>query len=143
MQIVYRLIVFLLGVSGAAAALGINLFYSASTRFQDVVGFHPDASHGWLGLGCAILGFIGACLILFKRTIPFGGVLLLIAGIGFFFVVNWWGLLASPQMLLAAFFAFYYYYDLRHDRALERAASQARGGRTERPPREGGAATAG
>ncbi|HEY7349451.1 MAG TPA: hypothetical protein VH599_14140 [Ktedonobacterales bacterium] len=141
MQLVYRLIVWALGVIGAAAALGINTFYSISTRFQDLVGLHPDASHGWLGLGCAILGFMGACFVLFRVSLPLGAILLIIAGIGFFFVVNWWALLASPQMLLAAFFAIYYYLDTRHDLALERAAQQAREQpRPERPPPESGTA---
>ncbi len=141
MQIVYRIFVFILGVAGSAAALGINVFYSLSIRFQDLVGFHPDASHGWLGLGLAILGFIGACLVLFRVTIPLGAALLLIAGIGFFFVVNWWAFLASPQMLLAAFFAAYYYLDLRHDQALEQAARHARAPLPEHPSQEESAAT--
>jgi hypothetical protein len=138
MQIVYRLLVFVLGVFGAAAALGINLFYSASTRFQSVVGLHPDASHGWLGLGCAILAFIGACLLLFRGTIPVGAVMLVVAGIGFFFVVGWWALLASPAMFIAAFFAAYYYAQEGRMRALEQAARQGRMPLPERPPPEGG-----
>ncbi|HLW02537.1 MAG TPA: hypothetical protein VKT82_28045 [Ktedonobacterales bacterium] len=143
MQIVYRLIVFVLGIIGAAAALGINLFYSASTRFQGVVGLHPDASHGWLGLGCAILGFIGAFLLLFRVSIPAGAVLLVIAGIGFFFVVNWWALLASPQMLIAAFFALYYYFSIQRERALRQQISQGRMQTPERPPPEPGAPAVG
>ncbi len=143
MQIVYRIIVFILGVNGAGAALGINLFYAASKRFQDLIGLHPDPAHGWLGLSCAILAFIGAILVLFTKTNLAGGIMLLIAGIVFFFVVNWWALLASPQILLAAFFAFYYYYDRKHTRALEQAVSAARISAQEHPPQEGGAAAAG
>jgi hypothetical protein len=143
MQIIYRLIMWLLGVVGAAAALAINIIYSTSTRFQSLVGMHPDASHGWLGLGCAILAFIGACLLLFKFSIPAGVVLLVIAGIGFFFVVGAWALLASPQMLIAAFFGAYYYVDAKHDEALRQAAQQGRLQQPERPPSEGGIPAAG
>lgn len=142
MQIVYRFFVFALGIVGAAAALGINVFYSVSTRFQSVVGLRPDASHGWLGLGCVILAFIGACLLLLRITIPAGIVLLIIAGIGFFFVVNWWAALASPQMFLAAFFALYYYLNINRIRSLE-AALRSRERQTELPPQEGGAAALG
>lgn len=138
MQIVYRLIVFVLGIIGAAAALGINLFYSASTRFQSVVGFHPDASHGWLGLGCAILAFIGAFLLLFRVSRPAGAILLVIAGIGFFFVVNWWAWLASPQMFIAAFFAVYYYLSVNRERALQQQVNQGQMQTPERPPPETG-----
>ena len=138
MQIVYRLLVFVLGIVGAAAALAINIVYSTSTRFQSLAGLHPDASHGWLGLGCAILAFIGACLLLLRFTIPVGVVLLIIAAIGFFFVVGWWALLASPQMLIAAFFGAYYYADVRHDQALRAAAERGRQPMPERPPPEGG-----
>ncbi len=141
MQIVYRLLVFLLGIVGAAAALGINTFYSISRRFQDVVGLHPDPSHGWLGLGCAILAFIGACFVLFRALIPFGALLLIIAGIGFFFVVNWWAWLASPQMFIAAFFALYYWWQERRTHALETGLHRER--RRERPPPETGAPAVG
>lgn len=138
MQFVYRLFVCVLGIFGAAAALGINLFYSISTRFQNLVGLQPDAPHGWLGLGCAILGLIGACFLLFRASIPLGALMLVVAGISFFFVVNWWALLASPQMLLAAFFAAYYYIDHRQRAAKEQAASQDRQPTPERPPPEAG-----
>lgn len=138
MQIIYRLFVFLLGIAGAAAALGINVFYSSSTRFQSLVGFHPDASHGWLGLGCVVLAFIGACLLLFRLTIPAGVLLLLIAGIGFFFVVNWWAWLASPQMFMAAFFAAYYYLGVRREQALRQEMRGAGMSRQEYPPQQGG-----
>jgi hypothetical protein len=143
MQFVYRLLTCVLGIFGAAAVLGINTFYSVSRLFQSVVGMHPDASHGWLGLGCAILGFIGACFLLFRASIPLGALLLVIAGIGFFFVVNWWALLASPQMLLAAFFAAYYYLDLRQRAAQGQAAGQGRQPMPERPPPEAGTPAAG
>lgn len=138
MEIVYRLIVFLLGLCGAAAALGINVFYSISTLFQSLVGFHPDASHGWLGLGCVVLAFMGACLVLVKSSIPVGAILLLIAGIAFFFVVNWWAWLASPQMFLAAFFAAYYYIGSRREQALKQAAREPSPTSQEYPPQEGG-----
>jgi hypothetical protein len=138
MQILYRIIVFVLGIAGAAAALGINVFYSASTRFQNLIGHHQDAPHGWLGLGCVVLGFMGACLILSRLTIPAGVILLLIAGIGFFFVVNWWALLASPQMLLAAFFAAYYYVGFRHEQTLKQEARGDRMARQDYPPQQGG-----
>lgn len=137
MQFVYRFFAFLLGMAGAAAALGINVFYSTSTRFQSLVGFHPDASHGWLGLGCVVLAFIGACLLLFRLTIPAGALLLVIAGIAFFFVVNWWAWLASPQMFMAAFFAAYYYVGLQREQALRQAAQQGRPTGQEYPPPEG------
>lgn len=130
---VYRFFTFLLGILGAAAALGINIFYSASTRFQSVVGAHPDASHGWLGLGCAILAFIASFLLLFRVSIPAGALLLIIAGIGFFFVVNWWAWLASPAMFLAAFFGLYQY--MVHRRA--EAVPQGRPAQQEYPPPEG------
>ncbi len=130
---IYRFFTFLLGILGAAAALGINIFYSASTRFQSVVGAHPDPSHGWLGLGCAILAFIASFLLLFRVSIPAGALLLIIAGIGFFFVVNWWAWLASPAMFLAAFFGLYQY--LVHRRA--EAAQQGRPAGQEYPPPEG------
>ena len=138
MQFVYRLLTCVLGIFGAAAALGINTFYSASIRFQSVIGAHPDASHGWLGLGCAILAFIGALLLLFRGAIPVGVVMLLIAGIGFFFVVNYWALLASPAMFMAAFFAAYYYIDYRQRAAQGQAAGGGRQPMPERPPPEGG-----
>ncbi len=138
MQLIYRLIMWLLGVIGAAAALAINIIYSTSTRFQSLVGMHPDASHGWLGLGCAILGFIGACLLLFRASIPLGVILLVIAAIGFFFVVGAWALLASPQMLVAAFFGLYHYLEGKRTQALQQAAQQGRLQRPERPPTEGG-----
>jgi hypothetical protein len=99
---------------------------------------HPDASHGWVGLGCVILAFIGACLLLFRGSIPVGVVMLLVAAIGFFFVVHWWALLASPQMLLAAFFGSYYYMGVKREHALQQAANQARLQMPERPPPEGG-----
>lgn len=137
MHILYRLVVFVLGIAGAAAALGINVFYSASIRFQNLIGHHQDAPHGWLGLGCVVLGFMGACLVLSRVTIPAGVILLLIAGIGFFFVVNWWALLASPQMILAAFFAAYYYLEFRHEQALKQEVRGARMERQEYPPPEG------
>ncbi|HEY7123935.1 MAG TPA: hypothetical protein VH540_08275 [Ktedonobacterales bacterium] len=137
MQFIYRLFVFLLGVIGAAAALGINVFYSSSTRFQNLVGTHPDASHGWLGLGLIVVAFLGALLSLFKGATHAGGILLIIAGIAFFFIVNWWALLASPQLILAGFFALFYYF------YFQRVRSQARGAppaarRPEYPPQEGG-----
>lgn len=135
MHILYRLVVFVLGIAGAAAALGINLFYSASIRFQNLIGHHQDAPHGWLGLGCVVLGFMGACLVLSRLTIPAGVILLLIAGIGFFFVVNWWALLASPQMLLAAFFAAYYYLEFKHEKQEIKGAGMER---QEYPPQQGG-----
>ncbi|HEX6779229.1 MAG TPA: hypothetical protein VF099_13555 [Ktedonobacterales bacterium] len=134
MHILYRLVVFVLGIAGAAAALGINVFYSASIRFQNLVGLHEDAPHGWLGLGCVVLGFAGACLVLSRLTMPAGVILLLIAGIGFFFVVNWWALLASPQMLLAAFFAAYYYLEFKHEQEVRGAEMS----RQEYPPQQGG-----
>lgn len=143
MQIIYRIIMWLLGVIGAAAALAINIIYSTSTRFQSVVGMHPDTSHGWLGLGCAILAFIGACLLLFRFSIPAGVVLLVIAGIGFFFVVGAWALLASPQMFVAAFFGIYYYLAEKRERELRQAAQQGRLPTPERPPTEGGIPAAG
>jgi hypothetical protein len=138
MQVIYRLITWLLGVIGAAAALAINIIYSSSTRFQSLVGMHPDASHGWLGLGCAILAFIGACLLLFRLTIPGGVVLLLIAGIGFFFVVGAWALLASPQMFIAAFLGMYHYMETKRAQELRQAAQRGRVQMPERPPAEGG-----
>lgn len=143
MHILYRLVVFVLGIAGAAAALGINVFYSASIRFQNLIGHHQDAPHGWLGLGCVVLGFMGACLVLSRVTIPAGVILLLIAGIGFFFVVNWWALLASPQMLIAAFFALYYYFSIQRERALRQQISQGRMQTPERPPPEPGAPAVG
>lgn len=130
---IYRFFTFLLGILGAAAALGINIFYSVSTRFQNVVGTQPDPPHGWLGLGCAILAFMGAVLLLFRMSIPAGALMLIIAGIGFFFVVNWWAWLASPAMFLAAFFGLYQY--LVHRRA--EAAQQGKVPRQEYPPPEG------
>jgi hypothetical protein len=137
-QFIYRLFACVLGIFGAAAALGINTFYSVSTRFQSVIGAHPDPSHGWLGLGCAILAFIGALFLLFRESIPLGVVLLLIAGIGFFFVVGWWALLASPAMFIAAFYAAYYYFDQKQRAASQQAASQGQQPMPERPPPETG-----
>jgi hypothetical protein len=137
-QLIYRLFVFLLGVMGAAAALGINVFYSSSTRFQNLVGLHPDASHGWIGLLVIVLAFLGAVLALFKGAIHVGGMLLLIAGIAFFFIVNWWALLASPQLILAGFFALYYYYDLRHVQALQEGTPHPEARGPGYPPQQGG-----
>jgi hypothetical protein len=105
MRALYRSVVFLLGIIGAADALAINTIYSTIKRIARAVGLSLDATHGFLGLGLAILGFLGACVML-KWPIV-GGVMLLIAGIGFFFVVGWWALLASPQLLLAGFFGIY------------------------------------
>lgn len=136
MQLIYRLFVFVLGVMGAAAALGINVFYSASKRFQNLVGAHPDASHGWLGVGLIVLAFLGAILALFNGTIHVGGILMIIAGIAFIFIVNWWSLLASPQLILAGFFAFFYYYYMRRGRVPKEGAPPARP--PEYPPPECG-----
>jgi len=127
MQILYRVIVFVLGVFGALEALFINIIYSSSTRFQNLVGLSPDASHGFIGLGLVLLGILGAILVLFRALIP-GAVLLLIAGVGFFFIVHWWALLASPQMLLAAFLAFYHYWERQGKGTTRPREEQPRGG---------------
>ena len=84
MHVIYRFFVFVLGLIGAGEALGINIFFSASRRFQDLVGLHPAVSHGWIGLVIVMLAFLGAVLALPQRLIPYGGALLVITGVAFF-----------------------------------------------------------
>ena len=127
MQIVYRLIVCILGIIGGLEALFLNIIYSTSTRFQSLIGLSPGASHGFVGLIFVALALLGSVLILFKALIP-GALLLLIAGIGFFFVVHLWAILVSPQMIFAAFLALYHYWETQGIGKMRPPTERPRGG---------------
>lgn len=98
-----RIGAFLVGIVGAIDAIIINTIVATFHELQRLLGGTVD-SHGWLGLGFAIVGLIGAALAWWKPWA--GAVLMLIAGVGFAFAVHWWALLATPQLLAAATLAF-------------------------------------
>lgn len=94
---------FLVGLIGAVDAIIINTIVATFHELQRLLGGTVD-SHGWLGLGFAILGLIGAAVAWWRPWA--GAILLLIAGAGFAFAVHWWALLATPQLLAGAALAF-------------------------------------
>ncbi|HEY7833383.1 MAG TPA: hypothetical protein VIG30_07425 [Ktedonobacterales bacterium] len=93
----------LVGIIGVVDAIIINTIVATFHDLQRLLGGSVD-SHGWLGLGFALLGLVGAILAWWRPWA--GAVLLLIAGVGFAFAVHWWALLATPQLLAAAALAF-------------------------------------
>lgn len=99
MRIVGRIAALIVGLIGAFDALVVNIVISTFHDVSRLLGFGADPTHGFIGLGLIILGLAGA--VISVRFPLVGGVLLLIAGVGFFFVVHWWALLASPQLLVA------------------------------------------
>lgn len=98
-----RIGVLVVGFIGAVDAIIINTIVAVFHELHRLLGGTVD-SHGWLGLGFAILGLIGAVVGMWRPWVA--AVILLIAGVGFAFAVHWWALLATPQLLAAAALAF-------------------------------------
>jgi hypothetical protein len=103
MPAVTRIASFAIGIIGAADLLIINILISLFGSVQRITGADPK-THGWIGLLLFLAALAGSILSLFTPRV--GGVLLLIAGIGFFFVAHWWALLASPQLLIGGVLPF-------------------------------------
>lgn len=120
MRTVLRIAAAAIGIIGAVDALIINILVSLFHEVARLAGADFGRSHGFIGLGIFIVALVGAFLVLGLPRV--GGVLLLLAGIGFFFVVHWWALLASPQLLVAGVLPF-----LEGTEA-ERSLSRGRGG---------------
>lgn len=103
MRTVLRLAALIVGIIGAFDGLVVNVVVSASRDVSRLLGGSADPSHGVIGALLCLVALIGAIAAL--RVPVVGGILLLIAGVGFFFIVHWWALLAAPQMLVAGILA--------------------------------------
>ncbi len=91
-----------IGIIGAIDAIIINTIVAGFHEMQRLMGGTVD-SHGWLGLGFAILGLIGGAMAWWRPT--WAAAVLAVSGIGFAVAVHWWALLATPQLLAAAMLA--------------------------------------
>jgi hypothetical protein len=92
----------LFGIVAALIALsvgGIGKAFNATSYDGQMI-----ANLGWAAMGFCLLGFIGAGLTMAKPSL--GGVLLLIAAVGFLFSVSWFAIITTPLFLLAAGLAF-------------------------------------
>jgi hypothetical protein len=98
-----RFITFTLGVIGAVDGFILNLLVSLYHSVERLTGVDPS-SHGFIGFGMVVLALVGAVLALFWPQV--GGVLLLLAGLGFIFVLHWWALLATPQLIIGGLIPF-------------------------------------
>ena len=97
MQPVIRFATLVIGLIGAIDLLILVVLVSLYESVERLTGADPN-SHGFIGLGLFALALVGSFLALFVPRA--GGILLIVAGVGFFFVVHWWALLASPQLVL-------------------------------------------
>ena len=91
-----------IGLIGGIDAIIINTIVAGFHEMQRLMGGTVD-SHGWLGLGFAILGLIGGAMAWWRPL--WAAIVLAVAGVGFAFAMHWWALLATPQLLAAAMLA--------------------------------------
>lgn len=100
MQMLMRVFAFIIGLLAAILGLVINFLYSATHDVLRLTGTTNATTHGWIGLGLAIVGFLGAITALFWPRVSI--VLLLIAGIGLIFVLRWFAIFTTPLFFIAA-----------------------------------------
>ncbi|MBF6589212.1 MAG: hypothetical protein IVW57_01620 [Ktedonobacterales bacterium] len=101
----FRVFALIIGVLAAILGMVINLLYSTTHNVLRLSGASNVATtHGWIGLGLVVLGFIGALLAVARPMAA--AALMLIAGIGLFFVLRWFGIFVGPFFLVAAAMAF-------------------------------------
>lgn len=99
MRTLLRFAAFIVGLIATFDGLVVNFIVSAYSDISRALGGTADPSHGIIGALICLVALIGAIAAL--RWPVVGGILLLLAGIGFFFIVHWWAFLAAPQMLAA------------------------------------------
>jgi hypothetical protein len=101
MEVVGRVVAFVLGLIASAIALAVDVLYSAVHRISGVLGDTGlDRTHGFIGFLLVLVGVVGSVLALFA-PLP-AAVLLLVAGIGMFFVVKGYALFSILFFVLAA-----------------------------------------
>ena len=100
MQLLMRVFALIIGLLAAALGLVINFLYSATHDVLRLAGTADTTTHGWIGLGLAIVGFVGAITALFWPWVS--AVLMLIAGIGLCFVLHWFAIFTTPFFFIAA-----------------------------------------
>jgi hypothetical protein len=103
-RILGRLGALVFGLVGVVLGLIVNFVFSTVKDTEKLLGNNTVSSHGFIGLGAMIVGFIGAVLAPAKPAAA--ALLLLIAGAGFFYPVHLYALIASPFLLIAALLAF-------------------------------------
>ena len=103
-RILGRLGALIFGLVGVVLGLIVNFVFSTVSDVNRLAGGSLPASHGFIGLGAMIVGFVGAILAPAKPGAA--ALLLLIAGAGFFYPVHLFALIASPFLLVAALLAF-------------------------------------
>lgn len=103
-RILGRLGALVFGLVGVVLGLIVNFVFSTVHDAEKLLGTNTTASHGFIGLGAMIVGFVGAVLAPAKPGVA--ALLLLIAGAGFFYPVHLYALIASPFLLVGALLAF-------------------------------------
>jgi hypothetical protein len=102
-----RIAALVLGVVGGIFGIFAALFALSLGGIGGAFGMKDAAFISDLGMSAMVfclLGFLGAGLALPKPVV--GGVLLLIAAIGFMISVSWFAIVTTPMFLLAAMLAF-------------------------------------
>lgn len=104
MRLSLRTLGMIIGLIGAGVGLVIALLYSVIHLFGRIAGITPDSPHFLLGLLATVAAVVGALFAVASGVI--GGVLLLLAAVGFFFATGWWGILPALFLVPAAVLAF-------------------------------------
>jgi hypothetical protein len=109
MRIVSRLAVLVLAIIGVINGIVVNVLVTVINAASKMLGGTGDPSKGLIGALLLLLALVGGFVAL--RFQVAGGVMLVIAGIGFFFIVHWWALLVSPSWLVGGALAIAENYD--------------------------------
>lgn len=96
-------------IIGVINGIVVNVLVTAISAAAKMLGGTGDPSKGLIGALLLLVAFVGGFVAL--RYQVAGGVMLLIAGIGFFFIVHWWALLVSPSWLVGGALAIAENYD--------------------------------
>jgi hypothetical protein len=105
MGFLMRIFAFIVGTLAAVLGLVINVLYSASHDVLRLSGSSAaTTTHGWIGLGLVIVGFLGAIAAIFWPWV--GMVLMIVAGIGLCFVLHWFAIFVTPLFLVGAAMAY-------------------------------------
>ena len=98
-RLTLRALALFIGISGALAALIIDLLQSFFHVLGSAANIPQDAAL-FSGLLIVLASAVG--LLLAPPSPVVAALLLVGAGLAFFFIVGWWALLASPFLLFAA-----------------------------------------
>jgi hypothetical protein len=111
MVAVSRVVTMAIGLVGAVIAFVINALYSFAHMLGRISGITADRSHFFIGTGLTIVAIIGALLVVVSPEV--GGVLMVLATIGFFFIVGWWAIIPAIFLLAAAALALFNRHEYR------------------------------